>query len=93
MKSQKEEGSGRRLLEVISCDNLFYLFEWMVEHLKTYLKMITQDISSENSPHIEEQTLENSRVTVTPGEKMMILQLTELIRIIHSLECTKIQLI
>lgn len=65
----------------------------MVEHLKTYLKMVTQDISSENSPHIEEQTLENSRVTVTPAEKMMILQLTELIRIIHSLESTKIQLI
>jgi hypothetical protein len=69
----------------MNTDNFLYLFEWIVEHLKLYLNLTTRDISSENTPHIEEQTIEQSRVVLGATDKMLILQLLELLRMIHGL--------
>lgn len=65
----------------------------MVEHLKLYLKLTTRDISSENSAHIEDQTVESNHIVLNSGEKMMVLQLCEIVRTIHGLDSCKIQLI
>lgn len=49
LKKQKGEEKGqppRKLLELVSSDSLIYLFEWMVEHLKTALLMTGKSISS-----------------------------------------------
>ena len=61
--------------------------------MKLYLKLTTRDISSENAVHVEEQTVEGNQIVLNAQEKMIVLLLCEIVRIIHGLDGCKIQLI
>lgn len=60
------------------------LVEWIVSHLRKMLQVKGEDGSNEGSPYHEKE-VSDSRVLVTAADKMLILTLTELLRMIHSL--------
>lgn len=81
------------MLQVVGFDELTHVVDWMFEHLKVILNISTPNTSNETSPAAEKEEIEESRIRVTSSEKMIILHLLEVLRLIHTLESYRSQLV
>lgn len=69
----------------MAIEHITHVVEWMFEQLKRLLNISKASASNETSPMVEKEEIEESRIRVTTGEKMLILHLLEVLRQIHGL--------